>query len=155
MKHSCIPYLRRQVTQTPVFSNQPFYIPLASQIHMFSQIGPCTFPSTVYFPLVCPESQVKLSSRLMTVGAISFLLPSKPYTTGILAAGVFCLASCCMLVSCLDDFQPSRWRRYIPPKCLFTYGLHGAISQKMATFDTHLVFKRLKSYRIKTNLQCF
>jgi hypothetical protein len=36
-------------------------------------------------------------------------------------------------------FRPWRWRRYIPPKCRFTYRLHGAIFQKMATFITTAV----------------
>jgi hypothetical protein len=44
------------------------------------------------------------------------------------------LATCYTLVSCSADFR--RWRRswYVPTKRRFTYGLHGAISQKMATF---------------------
>jgi hypothetical protein len=41
----------------------------------------------------------------------------------------------CTLVSCSADFLPWRWRRYLPPKHWFTYGLHGAISRKKATFD--------------------
>jgi hypothetical protein len=38
------------------------------------------------------------------------------------------------------DFLPWRWRWYIPPKRRFEYRLHGAISQKMATFKQ---FERL------------
>jgi hypothetical protein len=38
------------------------------------------------------------------------------------------LASCCPLVSCPAEFLPWRWRRYVPPKRRFTYGLHGSIS---------------------------
>jgi hypothetical protein len=36
-------------------------------------------------------------------------------------------------------FLPWRWRWYTPPKCWFTFGIHGAISQKMVTFITTLV----------------
>jgi hypothetical protein len=34
----------------------------------------------------------------------------------------------------LGCFRPWRWRWYVPPKCRFTYGLHGSISQKMVSF---------------------
>jgi hypothetical protein len=44
-----------------------------------------------------------------------------------------------LLVSCLADFRPSRWRWYVPPKRLLTYVLHSAISQKMATFKFRLI----------------
>jgi hypothetical protein len=44
------------------------------------------------------------------------------------------LATCCTLVSCSADFRPWKWRWNVPPKLRFTYGLHGAVSQKMATF---------------------
>jgi hypothetical protein len=49
------------------------------------------------------------------------------------------LATCYTLVSCSANFRPWRWRWYIPPKRQFAYGLHGAISQKMATFITTAV----------------
>jgi hypothetical protein len=51
----------------------------------------------------------------------------------------FCVANCRTLVSCLADFQPWRWRWYVPPKRRFTYGLHGAISQKLAILITTAV----------------
>jgi hypothetical protein len=38
----------------------------------------------------------------------------------------------CKEISCLADIRPWRWRWYFPPKRRFTYGLRGAISQKMA-----------------------
>jgi hypothetical protein len=55
-----------------------------------------------------PVNQARKSSNPKRVGAIPFLLPSKPYVTGIPADG-------------------------------FTYRLHSAISQKMATFITTTV----------------
>jgi hypothetical protein len=41
------------------------------------------------------------------------------------------LAICYTLVSFSTDFPPWRWRWYVPQKSRFTYGLHGAIFQKM------------------------
>jgi hypothetical protein len=38
-------------------------------------------------------------------------------------------------------FLPWRWRRYVPPKRLFTQVLHGGTSQKMAFFS-RFVFER-------------
>jgi hypothetical protein len=46
----------------------------------------------------------------------------------------FYLAVRCTLVSCSATFHPWRWKWYVPPKRRITYALHGAISQKMATF---------------------
>jgi hypothetical protein len=46
-----------------------------------------------------------------------------------------CLATCCTQVPCSADFLPWRWRWYVPPKRRFTYGLHGAIPQKTATYS--------------------
>jgi hypothetical protein len=40
---------------------------------------------------------------------------------------IFCLSTCCTLVSRSADFLPWKWRRYIPPKHRFAYWLHGAI----------------------------
>jgi hypothetical protein len=65
--------------------------------------------------------------------------PFKPYKSGIPTRSLFCTATCCMLVSCLADILPWRWRWYIPLKCQFTYGLPGAIFQQMATFITTTV----------------
>jgi hypothetical protein len=48
----------------------------------------------------------------------------------------FCLATCCMLVSCSADFRPGRWRWYVPPKFRLTYG---AMPQNMATFINTVV----------------
>jgi hypothetical protein len=39
-----------------------------------------------------------------------------------------------MLVPHSQIFLPWRWRRYVPPKRLFTPDLHGATSQKTASF---------------------
>jgi hypothetical protein len=75
---SCLPH-------APLLKNRPFYIPLASRIQMFSQTVPCTFLPSDYFPLVRPMSIARKRNKLMEVCAIPFLLPSKPYITGILA----------------------------------------------------------------------
>jgi hypothetical protein len=45
----------------------------------------------------------------------------------------------CALISCSVDFRPWRWRWYLLSKRRFIYGLHGAVSQKMATFITTAV----------------
>jgi hypothetical protein len=47
-----------------------------------------------------------------------------------------CLGTWYMFVSCSVNCRPWRWRWYVPPKRWFTYRLHGAISQTMATFIT-------------------
>jgi hypothetical protein len=44
-----------------------------------------------------------------------------------------CVATYYKLVSCSADFQRSIWRWHNPHKCWFIYGLHNAITQKMAT----------------------
>jgi hypothetical protein len=49
------------------------------------------------------------------------------------------LDTCCTLVPSAADFRTWRWRWYIPPKHLFIYGLHSAVSRKMATFITTAV----------------
>jgi hypothetical protein len=41
-----------------------------------------------------------------------------------------------MPFSCLADFVAWRWRRHVLPKRQFTYGLHGAVSQKMTSLIT-------------------
>jgi hypothetical protein len=38
--------------------------------------------------------------------------------------------------------------RYVPPECLFTYGLHGPISQKVATFNVGSVYSENCIYYI-------
>jgi hypothetical protein len=43
------------------------------------------------------------------------------------------------LVFCSADFRLWRWRQHVPPKPLFTYRLHGAISLKMAAIITTAV----------------
>jgi hypothetical protein len=43
------------------------------------------------------------------------------------------------LVPRLRIFLPSRWRRYVPPKRLFTQDLHGATSQMTAFFLLNLI----------------
>jgi hypothetical protein len=43
------------------------------------------------------------------------------------------LGSCCKLDFCAADFQPWRWRWYVPLKRRFIYRLRGAIAQKRAT----------------------
>jgi hypothetical protein len=48
--------------------------------------------------------------------------------------GYRAVATCYALDSCSADFRPWRWMLYFPPKLRFTYGPHGAISQKTATF---------------------
>jgi hypothetical protein len=63
------------------------------------------------------------------------------------------LATCYTLVSFSPDFQPWRWRWYVPPKHWFTSGLHGAISQKMATFINYCC-ENLKSYNINSLSLC-
>lgn len=39
-----------------------------------------------------------------------------------------------MLVCCLADFLPWKWKRRFPPKLPFTYKLHGDILQNMTSF---------------------
>jgi hypothetical protein len=50
-----------------------------------------------------------------------------------------CLSTWCTLVSCSAYFLPWRWKRCVPPKRRLTYGLHGSIPQRMATFITTAV----------------
>jgi hypothetical protein len=45
------------------------------------------------------------------------------------------LYACCRLLSCSADL-PWRWRWYVPPKRLFTYGPHWPTSQNTATLTT-------------------
>jgi hypothetical protein len=45
-----------------------------------------------------------------------------------------CLTTVCTLVPCSADFGPRRRRLNLVPKRRFTYGLHDAIFQKIATF---------------------
>jgi hypothetical protein len=106
---------------------------------MFSQTGPCTLLPSTHFPLGCLGRQEWKSSESMGVGTIPFLLPSKPYITSILAGWLPDLLPSHPQVSCLADFRPWRWRWSVLLKCQFTYGLHDAISQKIATFITTAV----------------
>jgi hypothetical protein len=57
-------------------------------------------------------------------------------------------AICYTLVCCLADFLLWRWSWYVRPKRRFTCGLHGAMSQKMATFNTwsRIKFSGLQRY---------
>jgi hypothetical protein len=64
------------------------------------------------------------------------------------AHATFCLATYCTLVSCSSDFRPWRWMWYVPPKCPITYGLHGAITQKMAQFITVRASNLKKRYSL-------
>jgi hypothetical protein len=52
-------------------------------------------------------------------------------------------------------FEPWRWRRYVPSKRRLTWGLHGAISQEMATFRCFSIgpdadFRTLKMEAIRS-----
>jgi hypothetical protein len=50
------------------------------------------------------------------------------------------------LVSWSAGFSPWRWKRYVPPKRWFIYGLHVAISQKTVTFNCILLYNLYKGY---------
>jgi hypothetical protein len=125
------------ILNTPVFWNWPFYIPVDYRIHMFSQTSPCPLLPNAYFPLVRPMSQAMQSSYPMRVGWIVFLLHSKIYITGIPVDGLFCLATCCTLVSCSADFR--LWH-CVSSKLKFAFGLHGTISQEMATINQYKIY---------------
>jgi hypothetical protein len=77
---------------------------------------------------VCTWAKV-LEERITSIFRVENQPRKKP-------EGKICLGPCCTLVCCMADFPPWRWRWYVPPKHQFTNGLHGAISQKMATFLT-------------------
>jgi hypothetical protein len=47
--------------------------------------------------------------------------------------------SCYTLVSCSAVFRSWKWRRYVPPKRRFTYGVHGAISPIWFPLCNHLM----------------
>jgi hypothetical protein len=69
---------------------------------------------------------------------------------------IFCLDTCYMLLSCSVDFRPWRWRLQVLRKRRFTYGLHSATSQKIATFILHVQFQTLttKNTVVWTEMQC-
>jgi hypothetical protein len=87
----------------------------------------------------------------MNVAIFRNIAPCSPYVNrcfgGMYHLHLQGVVTCCKQVSCSADLRPQRWRCCDPPNRRFTYGLHGAVSQKIAT----LKLKYVKQINIMNN----